>query len=956
MIMKKLNLTCLAAFFCIAFLFCAVNIKAQSTTSLPVTINKQTGGGNIALPWITFANSSSTWHIRSQDGIDCGYQLNMTSSTSGSMVFAFSDVPTNAVITIHRFRDAATVFNYWPQVIFEASSDNQTWRQIGVINDESSGAIVYHIDNTVNVSFLSTDRFLRITKTNTRSQYAYLKSITIDGYTPTEIGATLPAGNHNLNLPCFATDIIARIWGGGGGGGGANNSCGNSSGGGGGGGGAYAIKNFGDGGGTMSVTVGTGGAGGTGTAGTVGSGNNGTKGNDSKCTYNSILVEARGGGGGSHGRYICSGSTSNQWGAGGAGGTAENGGLGSLNGQSGWIDGQNTSGGSAGNGGGITTNGSNNTNGITGTFPGGGGSGARRGGGTSIGTNNGGAGREGSAKITFDITVPNITITNNNPLIFCEGGNTTLIAATCADTYISYQWYKGDVRLDNETNSTITITESGDYYVEATLNITLTQLRTIIGSNLLNLPGGVSSLTRAKFSDVVTVTVNPKPVVLDQEETICSGDDVNITPDASLTYSYIGIIDATSISLTNVTSSQVLSVTPKNAETGCIGEPFNVNIIVNQPTEYTINASICAGETYHLNDVDYTEAFNGYAFTTTNATNCDSVVYLNLTIKQPTEHIINALICADDAYYCELTNSTYTEAGLHTLLTLQNAAGCDSVIKLNLTIISDEIIIANKNIDACHNEEFDFLGLDFSGYLLPQNTTFTILFDGEEIDTSNPQIIENPYSSDFTVTYDVIAEYCGTSTTFEIAVTVKPIPQEISGFIAELKQEGDEHINEPHIKLHWSADANAVGYILSVYDAHPNAGGIYEDHSEVVVTMPPYIIMGDFDFEDDDFSLHVKVITHYGCEEKSEPFIASLAAFSGTVSDNKPFVDNTLKVWTNNGNLYLNSKENQTVSIFTVVGINVATLQINADQTLNIALPRGIYILHSSNKAIKVVL
>jgi hypothetical protein len=549
-------------------IFICFVFSAKAQTSLPVAIDKNTGNGNISsLSWVTFNNSNPVWETTS--GHDYGYQLNQA---TGSMVFSFSDVPTNAIIKIHRYRTFSGVGASFPQVIIEASPDNSTWHQIGNIATDAPAGLTLYDDKTINVSFLSSDRFLRIRRV-ANSHYAYLHYLFIDGYTPTEAEITFPANSnpYTLNFPCFTTDVKAALWAAGGGGGHAYNSCGSTAIAGGGGGGAYAIKNFGGGGGTMSVKIGSGGAGAT------SSKTDGGNGQASTCTYNSISITANGGNGGGWAYYGCSGiggSTSS--GAGGAGGTySNNSDVGSSNGNNGGAGNAGAYGGGAGNGGGNTVNNTtNNSNGIGGTTPGGGGSGARRGGGSSVGNNNGGDGRAGSAKITFDIAVPNITITNNNSLTFCEGSNTTLSASTCADAYITYQWYKDGVALGGETNSSITVSETGDYYVFATLSITLTQLRTIIGSNLLNLPGSVNSLTRIKFSDIISVTVA-------------------------------------------------------------------------QATDTTINATICEGQTYTGNGFSNisTEGLHTRV-TGRNAAGCDSIVRINLTINAaPTVNLLSDEVC-----------------------------------------------------------------------------------------------------------------------------------------------------------------------------------------------------------------------------------------------------------------------------------------------------------------------
>ena len=64
-----------------------------------------------------------------------------------------------------------------------------------------------------------------------------------------------------------------------------------------------------------------------------------------------------------------------------------------------------------------------------------------------------------------------------------------------------------------------------------------------------------------------------------------------------------------------------------------------------------------------------------------NAAGCDSVATLNLTIKQPSTSSTSVSNCS----YYVWHGTTYTISGTYTW-TGTNAVGCDSVATLNLTI------------------------------------------------------------------------------------------------------------------------------------------------------------------------------------------------------------------------------------------------------------------------------
>ncbi len=98
-------------------------------------------------------------------------------------------------------------------------------------------------------------------------------------------------------------------------------------------------------------------------------------------------------------------------------------------------------------------------------------------------------------------------------------------------------------------------------------------------------------------------------------------------------------------------------------------------------TYNTITATAC--NTYTLNSQTYTTS-GTYVQTlaNANAAGCDSIINLNLTINNANSSTLNITNCGPYT----LNNQTYSASGSYTQLT-QNVAGCDSTINLNLTIV-----------------------------------------------------------------------------------------------------------------------------------------------------------------------------------------------------------------------------------------------------------------------------
>ena len=107
---------------------------------------------------------------------------------------------------------------------------------------------------------------------------------------------------------------------------------------------------------------------------------------------------------------------------------------------------------------------------------------------------------------------------------------------------------------------------------------------------------------------------------------------------------------------------------------------ITLNLTVLQPSYATDVRTACESFTW-INGVTYTASNNTATDTLVNAAGCDSVITLNLTIRHSTTSALNITSC--DAY--TLNGQTYTASGTYTQL-LTNAAGCDSTLTLNLTI------------------------------------------------------------------------------------------------------------------------------------------------------------------------------------------------------------------------------------------------------------------------------
>ena len=139
---------------------------------------------------------------------------------------------------------------------------------------------------------------------------------------------------------------------------------------------------------------------------------------------------------------------------------------------------------------------------------------------------------------------------------------------------------------------------------------------------------------------------------------------------------------------TTYTTSGTKIWTGTNAA-GC-DSVVTLNLTIKQVTSSTSSVSACGSYTW--NGSNYTTS-GTKTWTGTNATGCDSTVTLNLTIKQSTTSSSSVSACGSYTW----KGTTYTTSGTKTWIGT-NVSGCDSTVTLNLTIKESSSSINNVTI------------------------------------------------------------------------------------------------------------------------------------------------------------------------------------------------------------------------------------------------------------------
>src|SRR5206468_3439145 len=125
-----------------------------------------------------------------------------------------------------------------------------------------------------------------------------------------------------------------------------------------------------------------------------------------------------------------------------------------------------------------------------------------------------------------------------------------------------------------------------------------------------------------------------------------------------------------------------------------------LNLSVRAVTTSITNITVCSNQLpYNWSGTSY-NAVGSYTFTTTNAAGCDSVATLNLSVRAVTTSITNVTVCSNQLpYYWNGAN--YNAAGSYTFTTT-NSVGCDSVATLNLSVSA--ITTSLTNVTVCSNQ------------------------------------------------------------------------------------------------------------------------------------------------------------------------------------------------------------------------------------------------------------
>ncbi len=284
--------------------------------------------------------------------------------------------------------------------------------------------------------------------------------------------------------------------------------------------------------------------------------------------------------------------------------------------------------------------------------------------------------------VTLNLSVvPTLTETLN--ITLCEGesydfsGSSRTTSGTYIDSLISSSGCDSIVTLN------LTINENSHH--EFTIDICAGETYEFINETLSIEGQYIDTITAANGCDsIITLNLNVLPTFSETiTAQICSGQ----------TYMFNG----DQISAAGVYTANMLA-------TGGCDSIITLDLRVDDVLTTQIDAQICSGQSYDFNGLQITTA-GTYIDSLTSASGCDSIVTLNLTISDVITEVINKSICQGSSY--EFNNETILVAGTYSD-TLTSVTGCDSVVILNLEV--KDVLTETVDLQLCQGQSFQFNG------------------------------------------------------------------------------------------------------------------------------------------------------------------------------------------------------------------------------------------------------
>jgi len=241
----------------------------------------------------------------------------------------------------------------------------------------------------------------------------------------------------------------------------------------------------------------------------------------------------------------------------------------------------------------------------------------------------------------------------------------------------SLTWLDGNTYSNNDTSALFVLTNSVGCDSVVTLNLVVnsntgTDTYVVCDTSLIWLDGNTYTASNYTATHVLTNAAGCDSLVtLDLTVNSNAGIDSYSLCDSSLIW-----IDGITYTSSNDSATFVLV----NAA-GC-DSTVTLDLTIKYSSSGLDAQTACDTYTW-IDGIDYTSSDTTATYTLTNAVGCDSLVELSLTI-------LNSSVFTDVHVGCDslvwIDGTTYTSSNNTAVYTIMNAAGCDSVVTLDLTI------------------------------------------------------------------------------------------------------------------------------------------------------------------------------------------------------------------------------------------------------------------------------
>ena len=287
-----------------------------------------------------------------------------------------------------------------------------------------------------------------------------------------------------------------------------------------------------------------------------------------------------------------------------------------------------------------------------------------------------------------DLAMGSVDINNG------ERCNQRILAATPASCYRFVAW------SDNNTDNPRTITVTQDTTLTANFEravYTQAISHTICEGNVYTENGFNVSEAGTYTQTLQTVNGCDSIVTL----------TLTINPVASTTFT-AAICEGTSYTENGFNASEAGTYTQNLQTINSCDSIVTLNLTINPVESTNLTAAICEGSAYTENGFNVSEA-GTYTQNLQTINGCDSIVTLNLTINPVANTTLSAAICEGTTYTENGFN--VSEAGTY-MQNLQTIDGCDSIVTLNLSV--NPVANTNLAVAICEGSTYSENGFNAS--------------------------------------------------------------------------------------------------------------------------------------------------------------------------------------------------------------------------------------------------